>query len=165
MAINQGGGQKILAKTGAYLGTGAQAISQSDANNGLIAKYVDASNWRSGQGTVTKTNAADDNFAGVILNVSKANVTSSTQPPLDTRGTVPGGNTVTLATAGNVLLVFDAQVGADEVGNAVIPSATNAGQVVSSASPGTNTVIGHVIAGNDEQVDSKNVALVRLVPA
>lgn len=164
MAIKQGGAQKVQAQTGALLGTGTGAIVQADANNGIIAKYDANTGVRGGQGVVVKTSADSDRVAGVILNVSRANVTSTSEPSLDPRGTAPGGSTCLLGTAGNFLLTFDAAVPAAQVGRAVTLSGTNAGQVIADAAPGTKTIVGHVIAADGLVVNGRQVALVRLIP-
>lgn len=161
MAITQGGTQVIKSTTDARLGSG---VSQADAFEGLLVKYAADTNWNTGKGTVVKTSANADRYAGVLQNVSTANVTPVS---LDTNATPPGGSgTGVLATSGNVLLQFDGNITSSEFGQAVIPS-TTAGQASASASPGTNPIVGYIIstaATGNTQIDGKDVALVRLIP-
>ena len=161
MAITQGGMQEIKSTTAARIGSG---ISQTDAFEGLLAKYSADTDWKTGKGTVVKTSANTDRYAGVIQNVSTTSVNPVT---LDDNATPPGGSgTCVLATSGNVLLRFDGNITNSEFGQAVIPS-TTAGQATASSSPGTNPIVGYIIstaASGNTQIDSKDVALVRLIP-
>lgn len=157
MAITQLGRQVIHQKaSGTHSG-----LTQADANEGVLVRY-NAGNtaWQNGQPQYVKTNAVNQRAAGVVQNVAGANITSSTEPSLDPRGTAPGGSVVTVATQGFVLLKFDTALTATSSGQRVWPS-TTAGLAATHAStiPAGAVFLGTIVAADD---NTNNVGLVAL---
>ena len=158
MAINQYGKQVVKETDNGTFDDGD--LSQADANEGLIVTFKANDNWQDGQAKYVKPTAIGDTFAGVVLNVSKANLTSTSVPSLDPLSTAPGGNVVRVGTRGNYLLKKESAVQASDRGDAVVPSTVTAGQVVTKGTPAaTDTVVGYVIGAAD---NPNNLLLVRL---
>ena len=155
MAINHLGRQVVRESENAkYSGT---AFSQADANMGLLAQYSSGGSLAEGTGAVTKTSAKTDSCAGVVLNVSEANITSSTVPPLDPHGTVPGGKTLRLGKQGLFILEFASVKAAADVGTPVVPAANGVAETEGSLAVSDN-VIGYLVSPS-QVVGGKNYAL------
>ena len=157
MAINQYGKQTVLETVSGSYDSGD--LTSADANNGLIVKVKGPNaDYQDGIGKYEKPTADTDQFGGVILNVGGGDLSSTSVPRLDARGTAPDDRSVRLGTRGSFLLVKDAAVTPADTGMRVHPSATAAGQVTVSAATG-KAYFGTVLAS---AVNSRNLILVKI---
>ena len=143
MAVTQLAGQ-VVKETGSarYDST----IGQAQANEGLLAKWNagTATDTQNGKGVVGLSTAPADKVAGVIQNVSGANLTSSPGPGLDPDGTAPGGTDCVFAKRGRVLVQFDTST-APVVLRDVYAGASGFGTTPASA-PASSTRIGVLVS-------------------
>ena len=158
MAFNQLGRQ-VIKET--MSGTYDSSIDQDDSNEGVLVKFGTGNHlWRNGQPSYVKTTDVTDLVAGVLLNVSGAKISSTTQPRLYPYGTVPGGRVCTVATRGIVLVKFTNAILINSVGRYVVPSATD-GEAQWKTTPATDDHVMGVIVAADINA-ANNLALVSI---
>lgn len=139
----------------------ATSITVAHHNNGYLAKLGGTAPANSAQSPAQLGGAIDDATLGVIQNVSRANITSSSVPPLATDGTAPGSDTAVVGTRGNFVVRFTS---APTLLDPVVPDAAGKAVTKNNPDPG-DTVIGHCIqVGStiDSTTDVWGVVRVRL---
>ena len=157
MAFNQLGRQ-VIKET--MSGTYDSSIDQDDSNEGVLVKFGTGNHlWQNGQPAYVKTTGLNDVVAGVLLNVSGAKISSTTQPRLYPYGTVPGGRVCVVATRGIVLVRFRANVNINSVGRYAIASADDGLAEVKQTPDPNDNLVGIIVASDN---NTNNLALVSI---